>query len=92
MLSCVDIHWFDRILCNFIYSQWFDGLKANVLGIGIDIGIAVNDSQQLNGMSSDPIRSDPIPVNPLYHHDLLVYMRIRIECVMKQTYSDLSSR
>ena len=60
MLSCVDIHWSDRILCNFIYSQWFDGLKANVLGIGIGIGIgiAVNDSQQSNGMSSDPIRSN----------------------------------
>ena len=59
---------------------------------GIGIGIAVNDSQQLNGMSSDPIRSDPIPANTLYHHDFQVYMRIRIECVMKQTYSDLSSR
>ena len=58
MVSCVDIHWSDRILCNFIHSQWFDGLKANALGIGIGIGIAVNDSQQSNGMSSDPIRSD----------------------------------
>ena len=62
------------------------------IGIGIGIGIAVNDSQQSNGMSSDLIRSDPIPANTLYHHDLQVYMRIRIECVMKQTYSDLLSR
>ena len=58
MVSCVDIHWFDRILCNFIYAQWFDGLNANALGIGIGIDIAVNDSQQSNGMLSDPIRSD----------------------------------
>ena len=84
MLSCVDIHWFDRILCNFIYAQWFDGLKANVLGLVLvlDIGIAVNDSQQWNGMPSDPIRSDTIPANTLYHHDFQAYMRIRIECVM----------
>ena len=58
MLSCVDIHWSDSILCNFIYAQWFDGLKANALGIGIGIGIAVNDSRQWNGMSSDLIRSN----------------------------------
>ena len=68
---------------------WFES-KYSWFGIGI--GIAVNDSQQSNSMSSDPIWSDPIPANALYHHDLLVYMRIRIECVMKQTYSDLSSR
>ena len=71
--------------------RWFES-KYSWFGIGIGIGIAVNDSQQLNGMSSDPIRSDPIPVNTLYHHDFQVYMRIRIECVMKETYSDLSSR
>ena len=90
MVSSVDIHWSDMILCNFIYSQWFDGLKANALGIGI--GIAVNDLQQWNGMWSDLIRSDPIPANTLYHHDFQIYIRIRIEYVMKQTYSDLSSR
>ena len=70
---------------------WFES-KCSWFGIGIGIGIAVNDSQQLNGMSSDPIWSDPIPANTLYHHDLQVYIRIRIECVMKETYSDLSSR
>ena len=60
MLSCVDIHWLDRILCKLIDSQWLDGLIAHVLGIhiDIDIGIAVNDSQQSNGISSDSIWSD----------------------------------
>ena len=68
---------------------WFES-KCSWFGIGIDI--AVNDSQQSNGMSSDPIWSDPTPANALYHYDFQVYMRIRIESVMKETYSDLSSR
>ena len=74
--------------------SWF-GIDIGIhIDIDIDIGIAVNDSQQSNGMSSDLIQFDSITANALYHHDLHVYMRIRIriEWVMKQTYSDSSSR
>ena len=90
MPSCVDIHWFDGILCNFIYAQWFDGLKANALGLVLVLVLQLMICN--NEMVCHPIRSDPIPANTLYHHDFQVYMRIRIECVMKQTYSGLSSR
>ena len=96
MLSCVDIHWFDRILCNFIYSQWFDGLEAHALGLVLVLILVLqlmirNNEMVCHVIWSDLIWSDSSQYT-LSSWSSGIYMRIRIECVMKQTYSDLSSR
>ena len=63
MLSCVDIHWSDKILCNFIYSQWFDGLKANALGLILVLVLQLmicNNEIVCHLIRSDLIRFQPI--------------------------------